>query len=516
MGNGAAESLKALVEEIDSRGSYGNCQKNSKAYVDWCDWIEGIKGRLTVYSRFLSEDTRTQIGAVEYDWDDWLSVSAAIERIHAISDLVRDDLAGSEGRPNSSKKVFETASSNYRRIQAIGSGGAGCVYEVESENGDRYALKLLSKEAARNSRKAKRFLQEVGYCRNVDGEPIITAVDEGFIVADDIKRPFYVMPLMTKSLRSLMDDEESPAEENLALLLTMMSGLKKFYAKDNVHRDVKPQNILFDSAKKRLVLADFGIAHIVDDIPGATVETVSAERLANFTYAAPEQRVPGGVTDQRTDQYAYGLIINELFTGEVPQGSSYKKIAEVDASYAFLDDVVSRMISQRVEDRYPSLEAVLSDIDAREAIASKQHGLRKALNEAENSSAVWKDVFLVGKRWQSGDIVFTLDREPGSVWEKVFRSHPEDFWSTDGYKGGPKHYLVSGKEITVRAVRRDEGRIREVCEKMPWYVEWANRQTEAYLMNEEEKTREAAVKARREELERISENFEMNSLLAEL
>ena len=112
MGNGAAESLKALVEEIDSQGSYGNCQKNSKAYVDWCDWIEGIKGRLTVYSRFLSEDTRTQIGAVEYDWDDWLSVSAAIERIHAISDLVRDDLAGSEGRPNSSKKVFETASSN--------------------------------------------------------------------------------------------------------------------------------------------------------------------------------------------------------------------------------------------------------------------------------------------------------------------------------------------------------------------------------------------------------------------
>lgn len=516
MGNDAAESLKALVEEIDNRGSYGNCQKNTSAYADWCAWINGVKGRLAVYSRFLSEDTRAQIETVEYDWDDWLSVSTAVERIHAISDLVKDDIAGDEGRLDSSKKVFETASNRYKRIQAIGNGGAGCVYEVESENGERYALKLLSKGAAENSRKVKRFLREVGYCRNVDGEPIITAVDEGFIFTDDVKRPFYAMPLMAKSLKSLMDDEESPAEENLALLLAMMSGLKKFYAKDNVHRDVKPQNILFDSTKKRLVLADFGIAHIVDDIPGATVETVSAERLANFTYAAPEQRVPGGVTDQRADQYAYGLIINELFTGEVPQGSSYKKIAEVDASFAFLDDVVSRMISQRTEDRYPCLEAVLSDISAREAMTSKQHDLQEALNEAENSSANWKDVFLVGKRWQSGNIVFTLDREPGSVWEKVFRSHPEDFWSTDGYKGGPKHYPVSGKEITVRAVRRDEGRIREVCEKMPGYVKWANRQTEAYIKKEEERAREAAVKARKEELRSISENAEMNGLLAEL
>ena len=74
------------------------------------------------------------------------------------------------------------------------------------------------------------------------------------------------------------------------MVLRLMGELRPFYRDGNYHRDVKPQNVLYDASSNRLMLSDLGIAHIAEGYPGATVETVSSERLANFQYAAPEQR----------------------------------------------------------------------------------------------------------------------------------------------------------------------------------------------------------------------------------
>ena len=71
-------------------------------------------------------------------------------------------------------KVFETFEETYTRVKGIGNGGAGNVYEVVASDGERYALKLLNAEAARNPSKLKRFLQEARYelegkCSGRDG-----------------------------------------------------------------------------------------------------------------------------------------------------------------------------------------------------------------------------------------------------------------------------------------------------------------------------------------------------------
>lgn len=60
-------------------------------------------------------------------------------------------------------KDFETLGETYTKARTIGNGGAGNVYEVIASNGEHYALKLLSPEAARNSSKFKRYLQEARY-----------------------------------------------------------------------------------------------------------------------------------------------------------------------------------------------------------------------------------------------------------------------------------------------------------------------------------------------------------------
>lgn len=220
-------------------------------------------------------------------------------------------------------RIFDTFTESYTRIKSIGNGGAGTVFEVESSDGTRYALKLLSAEAARSTSKLKRFIQEAQFERDCKCEFIVNAIDFGCLYSGDNKQPFYVMPLMYGSLANLISRRvEFSSTTLLKMFIDLLSGLRHFYSGGNYHRDIKPQNILYDDTLKRLVLSDLGIAHIETHYPGATVETVASDRLANFQYAAPEQRVKGGKCDQRADIYAYGLILNELFTGTAPQGTS--------------------------------------------------------------------------------------------------------------------------------------------------------------------------------------------------
>lgn len=60
-------------------------------------------------------------------------------------------------------KVFETFTESYIRVRSIGNGGAGTVFEVKTPDGVSYALKLLNAEAAGNTSKLKRFIQEARF-----------------------------------------------------------------------------------------------------------------------------------------------------------------------------------------------------------------------------------------------------------------------------------------------------------------------------------------------------------------
>jgi serine/threonine protein kinase len=109
------------------------------------------------------------------------------------------------------------------------------------------------------------------------------------------------------------------------------------HLKGAVHRDLKPENILFDRRSNTPAVADFGVASFTDDIVATLVETSPAQRLANFMYAAPEQRTPGREVGPTADVYALGLMLNEMFTSNVPHGTEYRLIADVSAEFGYLD-----------------------------------------------------------------------------------------------------------------------------------------------------------------------------------
>lgn len=417
-------------------------------------------------------------------------------------------------------RVFETFTESYTRVKSIGNGGAGTVFEVEAPDGIRYALKLLNVDAARNTSKLKRFIQEARFEHDCKCEFIVSAVDFGCLISDKGKQPFYVMPLMDGSLANLMSSPDEFTRTTLVkMFLDLLDGLQHFYSDGNYHRDVKPQNLLYDGRLNRLVLSDFGIAHIEKHYPGATVETVASDRLANFQYAAPEQRAKGQKCDQRTDIYAYGLILNELFTGAVPQGTNYKRIGDIAPEYAYLDRVVERMIAQDPSDRYVNIDSVLLDIE----VLSKAADAELASKQSEESIVDSSDILqirITNKKWDDGAIYFEMSDDLHGQWLTIFKSYSLTSFCTDGFHLDPNWFEITGRIIKVFDVGYNKERARDTVEYVSNAVTWANNEYVRMVNNERKRAHEEEVKRREAKLDRADKNAEfsrdINDMLAQL
>jgi serine/threonine protein kinase len=131
----------------------------------------------------------------------------------------------------------------------------------------------------------------------------------------------------------------------------------------------------------RLAIADFGVARFAEEELYTLVETGKNTRLANFLYAAPEQRNREADVDQRADIYALGLILNEMFTREIPHGTGYKVIGSVAPQYAYLDDLVTQMLRQSPDDRPASIEVVKRELIRIEKLRAEEAERKKIREE---------------------------------------------------------------------------------------------------------------------------------------
>lgn len=145
-----------------------------------------------------------------------------------------------------------------------------------------------------------------------------------------------------------------------------MYGLKYAHEKGAYHRDIKPENILFLDETNNAVIADFGIAHFCEEDIIASVKTKASDRMANFQYAAPEQRIKGNAknVDGRADVYSAGLILVEMFTGELVGAGNYTKISKVAPEYKYLDDVFNELFCQNPNDRLYPVDAIIEKINS--------------------------------------------------------------------------------------------------------------------------------------------------------
>jgi serine/threonine-protein kinase len=157
-----------------------------------------------------------------------------------------------------------------------------------------------------------RFHREIRLLAGLSHPNILPVLDSGQF--DDAV--FYVMPYVAgESLRHRID-KGGPLTltDAMSLARDVASALDYAHSRNVVHRDVKPENILYDGP--RAILADFGIARAIL----ASSDSISSSGLVVGTaaYMSPEQALEGRVVDGRTDLYSLGCVLFEALTGEAP------------------------------------------------------------------------------------------------------------------------------------------------------------------------------------------------------
>jgi Protein kinase domain len=232
----------------------------------------------------------------------------------------------------------------YRIIALLGKGGMGEVYRADDLTlGQAVAMKFLPDEAGHDEGLLERFRNEVRMARRVSHPNVCRVYDVGEVDS----QTFFTMEYVDgEDLASLLRRiGRLPPDKALDIARQLCAGLAAAHSKGVLHRDLKPANIMLDG-RGQVVITDFGLAGVGDDIRGNEI------RSGTPAYMAPEQ-LAGKEVSPRSDIYALGLVLYEVFTGK---RAFAEKLA--GAAHAHGDRTPSRP-SSVVKDLDPIVERVI-------------------------------------------------------------------------------------------------------------------------------------------------------------
>ncbi len=197
----------------------------------------------------------------------------------------------------------------YRVVGLLGQGGMGKVYRADDLTlGQPVALKFLPDGLVGDATRLERFRAEVRVSRQVSHPNVCRVHDIG--EADG--KVFLSMELVDGGdLSSLLKRVgRLPRDKGLEIARQLCAGLAAAHDRAVLHRDLKPANVMIDS-EGRVRIADFGLAGLAGGFQAGEI------RSGTPAYMAPETLAGEEVT-RRSDIYALGLVLYELFTGKPP------------------------------------------------------------------------------------------------------------------------------------------------------------------------------------------------------
>ena len=199
----------------------------------------------------------------------------------------------------------------HRVVTFLGRGGMGEVYLAEDLRLDQQvALKFLPPEAADNPARRERFNNEVRLARQVSHRHVCRVYDIGEASTPEGPLTFLSMEYVDgEDLASLLRRiGRLPRDKAIAIARQLCAGLHAAHAAGVLHRDLKPANVMLDGRGDARI-TDFGIAGLAESLGEGDA------RAGTPAYMAPEQLRGEGVS-VRSDVYALGLVLYEIFTGE--------------------------------------------------------------------------------------------------------------------------------------------------------------------------------------------------------
>lgn len=204
---------------------------------------------------------------------------------------------------------------SYKVLRLLGKGGMGSVFLLQDVQGRFAAAKILDPEAASDHESRARFLREAQIAQKVETPSVVRTFDVG---EDPRTGLCYILMEYVGggSLHDLLKlRTKLSVAEALDFTRRIAEVLEEVREYGIVHRDIKPDNIMFDS-KGNVKLADLGIARSVS--AKVTTITKSGVVMGTPAYMAPEQMLDSHSVDTRSDIYALGIVLYEMLVGVRP------------------------------------------------------------------------------------------------------------------------------------------------------------------------------------------------------
>lgn len=255
----------------------------------------------------------------------------------------------------------------YEILEKIGSGGMSDVYKAKCHKLNRFvAIKFLKPQYCSDKSFVANFKTEAQSAAALLHPNVVSVYD-----VNEFEGLYYIVMEYVDGITLKEYIEKNgrlPVKEATSISIQIAQGIEAAHNANIIHRDIKPQNILI-SREGKIKVTDFGIARTT------TANTIGTDILGSVHYISPEQ-ARGGIVDERSDIYSFGIMFYEMITGQLPfEGETTVSIAlkHIQENVPPVSDIVPQTPSSVVkiiekctqkkpERRYQKVSSLLSDL----------------------------------------------------------------------------------------------------------------------------------------------------------